>query len=70
MVAGLPKFESPLDIFKECFVNKQHRDAFPKGKSQRARKILKHVHSKLCGSIKPMSNGSKWYFILNTNDFI
>ncbi|KAI3451258.1 hypothetical protein Pfo_007923 [Paulownia fortunei] len=59
MVAGLPSFTSPSNICEECVVSKQHRDPFPKGKAQRARKLLEIVHSDICGPINPVSNGGK-----------
>ncbi|KAI3474406.1 hypothetical protein Pfo_029267 [Paulownia fortunei] len=69
MVAGLPSFTSPSNICEECVVSKQHRDPFPKGKAQRARKLLEIVHSDICGPINPISNGGKRYMIAFIDDF-
>ncbi|XP_052876312.1 probable LRR receptor-like serine/threonine-protein kinase At3g47570 [Gossypium arboreum] len=45
----------------KCIVNKQHKDPFSKGETQRARELLEIVHSDLCGPINPTSNGGKRY---------
>ncbi|GKV50165.1 hypothetical protein SLEP1_g56878 [Rubroshorea leprosula] len=37
--------------------SKQHRDSFPKDRSWRAKRVLDLVHSDLCGTIYPTSNG-------------
>ena len=58
MVCGLPCFTSPSTVCEEC-VSKQHRDPFPKRKTERARKLLEIVHSDICGPINPISNGGK-----------
>ncbi|GKB48853.1 retrovirus-related pol polyprotein from transposon TNT 1-94 [Tanacetum coccineum] len=59
MVAGLPHFSSSSYVCEECTLSKQHREPFPKGKTQRARKLLEMVHSDICGPIDPTSNGEQ-----------
>ncbi|GJY60111.1 retrovirus-related pol polyprotein from transposon TNT 1-94 [Tanacetum coccineum] len=57
MVAGLPHFSSSSYVCEEYTLSKQHREPFPKGKTQRARKLLEIVHSDICRPIDPTSNG-------------
>lgn len=68
MVAGLPYFSSPKYVCEECVLSKQHREPFPKGKSERARKLLEIVHSDICGPINPISNRGKRYLITFIDD--
>lgn len=42
---------------------------FNKKKYMRAKKVLKLVHSDLCGPINPTSNGGKRYFIMFIDDY-
>ncbi|RDX88846.1 hypothetical protein CR513_29505, partial [Mucuna pruriens] len=39
MVASLPKLSIPLEICEECVIGKQHRESFPKGKTQSMKAI-------------------------------
>ncbi|KAG6528769.1 hypothetical protein ZIOFF_010954 [Zingiber officinale] len=59
MVIGLPQITSPSQVCEECAVSKQHRNQFPQGKSWRAKVALELVHSDICGSITPHSNGDE-----------
>nr|GEV30509.1 putative RNA-directed DNA polymerase [Tanacetum cinerariifolium] len=59
MVARLPHFSSSSYVCEECTLSKQHREPFPKGKTQRARKLLEIVHSDIYGRIDPTSNGEE-----------
>lgn len=69
MVVGLPKFDAPSEVCKDCVVNKQHRDSFLKGKSWRSRKVVELVHLDFCGLINLTSNKGKRYFITFLNDY-
>ncbi|KAE8732649.1 hypothetical protein F3Y22_tig00001818pilonHSYRG00071 [Hibiscus syriacus] len=68
MVVGLPQFSCPTNVCEECVLSKQHRESFPKGKSERARNLLEIVHSDICGPINPISNGGKCYLITFIDD--
>lgn len=61
MVTGLPQIQISSQICEECDVGKQHWNHFSKGKSWRAKKVLELVHSDICGTIDPTSNGGKRY---------
>ncbi|TXG73414.1 hypothetical protein EZV62_001993 [Acer yangbiense] len=69
MVTGLPQIIAPSEVCEECVVSKQHRNQFPQGKSWRAKKQLELVHSDLCRSINPSSNGGKRYIITFIDDY-
>lgn len=65
----LPPIQTSSQICEECVVSKQHRDHFPKRKSQRAKKVLELVHPDICGPINPTSNGGKCYYIMFIDDY-
>lgn len=68
MVIGLLEIVPPFGVCEDCVVSKHHRESFSSGKSVRAKKLLEVVHSDICGSLNPTSNGGKHYFITFTND--
>lgn len=69
MVNTLTQFNSHFKVYEDCVTSKQHRDSFPKGKSWKAMKQLKIVHSDLCGPINPIFNGGKHHSITFIGDF-
>ncbi|CAL5403117.1 unnamed protein product [Camellia sinensis] len=69
MVSGLPQIDHVSQVCEGCVVGKQHRNAFPKGRAWRAKKVLELVHSDICGPINPPSNGNNRYFITFIDDF-
>ena len=69
MVTGLPDITPPTEICESYVVAKHERNYFPSRKSRRAQAILELVHSDICGSISPTSNGNKKYFMTLVDDF-
>ncbi|RVW35655.1 Retrovirus-related Pol polyprotein from transposon TNT 1-94 [Vitis vinifera] len=59
MVNGLPQFQPPSKLCKDCLVGKQHRSSIPKKSNWRAAEILLLVHADICGPINPISNSKK-----------
>ncbi|KAL0433268.1 UNVERIFIED_CONTAM: Retrovirus-related Pol polyprotein from transposon TNT 1-94 [Sesamum latifolium] len=69
MVTDLPQIKRHSEICEDCVVGKQHRDSFSKEKSWRAKQVLELIHSDLCESINPTSNGGKRYFVTFIDDY-
>ncbi|RVX12019.1 Retrovirus-related Pol polyprotein from transposon TNT 1-94 [Vitis vinifera] len=69
MVNGLPQFQPPSKLCKDCLVGKQHRSSIPKKSNWRAAEILQLVHADICGSINPISNSKKRYLLTFIDDF-
>ena len=69
MVTGLPQISIPSQVCEECVVGKQHHSQFPQGNSWRAKDALELIHSHICGSITPCSNGGKRYLITFIDDY-
>ncbi|GAU49517.1 hypothetical protein TSUD_300440 [Trifolium subterraneum] len=68
MVKGLLMVKDNQTVCSDCVVSKQHRDTFPKSTSWRETSKLELIHSDICGSINPTSNGGSKYFITFTDD--
>ncbi|RVW97635.1 Retrovirus-related Pol polyprotein from transposon TNT 1-94 [Vitis vinifera] len=69
MVNGLPQFQPPSKLCKDCLVGKQHRSSIPKKNNRRAVEILQLVHANICGPINPISNSKKRYLLTFIDDF-
>ena len=69
MVTGLPEIVVLSQMCEKSVVGKQHRSQFPKCKSWRAKEVLGLVHLDICGTITPISNGGKKYFITFIDDY-
>ncbi|XP_042973054.1 uncharacterized protein LOC122304854 [Carya illinoinensis] len=69
MMNGLPQFQPPSKLCKDCLVGKQHRSSIPKKSNWRAVEILQLVQADICGPINPISNSKKRYLLTFTDDF-
>ncbi|RVW39030.1 Retrovirus-related Pol polyprotein from transposon TNT 1-94 [Vitis vinifera] len=69
MVNGLPQFQPPSKLCKDCLVGKQHRSSIPKKNNWRSVEILQLVHANICGPINPISNSKKRYLLTFIDDF-
>ncbi|KAA3453454.1 Retrovirus-related Pol polyprotein from transposon TNT 1-94 [Gossypium australe] len=65
MVFGLRQLTKSSRVCNECLNGKKQRDPFPK----KTELPLQLIHSDLCGTIQPMSNSNKRYFIIFINDY-
>ena len=68
MVGGLPNIINPGRVCDMRVLEKEHRDTFQTGKSWRARRPLKIIHSNLC-IVEVPSNGGCRYFITFIDNF-
>jgi len=59
MVHGLPTTKAPMKICKDCLVEKQSQDSFPKKSTWRATQVLQLIHADICGPIAPTSHSKK-----------
>ena len=66
---GLPQFQPPSKLCKDCLVGKQHKSSIPKKNNWRAVEILQLVHADICGPINPISNNKKRYLLTFIDDF-
>ena len=48
MVNGLPQFQPPSKLCKDCLVGKQHKSLIPKKSNWLAAEILQLVHADIC----------------------
>jgi transposase InsO family protein len=70
LVVGLDiASEKSLELCKGCLEGKQHREAFPSGKTKRASDFLEIVHSDVCGPMKYTSIGGSNYFLTFIDDY-
>jgi Integrase core domain len=68
MVIGLPEIEE-VGLCEGCVLGKQSKLSFPKDQSLCATRVLKLVHTDLCGTMEMNSMGGSKYFMLFIDDF-
>ena len=69
MVKGLPIIKKPDSLCEGFILGKQHREAFPTGKSIRAKAPLEIVHSDLRGPMQTPSVASNHYMLNFIDDY-
>ena len=69
MVNILPLIEKPDSLCEGCILGKQHREAFPAGKSIRVKAPLEIVHLDLCGPMQTPSLAGSHYVLTFIDDY-
>ena len=59
----------PNQVCEGYLLGKQFRKNFPKESSSRAQKSFEHIHTDICGPIKPSSFSKNNYFLSFIDDF-
>ena len=68
MVEGLPDIKNDHSECAPCALWKQHRNEFPNHEEKRQTKLLKLIHTDVCGPMQTRSVGGTWYFLIFVDD--
>ncbi|KAL0682570.1 hypothetical protein Bca4012_049417 [Brassica carinata] len=68
-VTGVPEVENSIEACVSCLKGKQTMKPFPQATSFRASKLLKLVHTDLCGPITPPTPAHNGYIFVLIDDY-